>query len=84
MENVVCAAPMAIAAERGFARKTIGDLVAARSILHLDCLDEESVEELLMHVMLEIIIAAPHGDRFDSQRQRRAKRWRSGTWPALC
>ena len=59
--------------EPGFAGKTIGDLVAAQGrataetlakngcpvrIIHLDRLDEASLGELLMHFMLETIIAA--------------------------
>jgi len=61
------------AGERGFAGKTVGDLVAAQSramvetfVAHglpvrtiaLHRLDEESLGELLMHFMLETIIAA--------------------------
>jgi glucose-6-phosphate isomerase len=62
-----------LAGEPGFAGKTIGDLVAAegrataetlakngcpvRSI-HLERLDEETLGELMMHFMLETIIAA--------------------------
>jgi glucose-6-phosphate isomerase len=59
--------------EPGFAGKTIGDLVAAEArataetlarngcpvrTLHIDTLDESSLGELLMHFMLETIIAA--------------------------
>jgi glucose-6-phosphate isomerase len=59
--------------EPGFAGKTIGDLVAAQGrataetlarngcpvrTMHLDRLDEASLGELLMHFMLETIIAA--------------------------
>jgi glucose-6-phosphate isomerase len=62
-----------LAGEPGFAGKTIGDLVAAESrataetlakngcpvrTLHLTHLDEETLGELLMHFMLETIIAA--------------------------
>ena len=62
-----------IAGEPGFAGKTIGDLVAAEGrataetlakngcpvrTLHIDKLDEESLGELMMHFMLETIIAA--------------------------
>jgi glucose-6-phosphate isomerase len=62
-----------LAGEPGFAGKTIGDLVAAQGrataetlaknscpvrTIHLDRLDEESLGELLMHFMLETIIAA--------------------------
>jgi glucose-6-phosphate isomerase len=62
-----------IAREAGFAGKTIGDLAAAEGrataetlakngcpvrTLHLDTLDEASLGELLMHFMLETIIAA--------------------------
>jgi glucose-6-phosphate isomerase len=62
-----------LAGEPGFAGKTIGDLVAAegrataetltkngcpvRSI-HIERLDEESLGELMMHFMLETVIAA--------------------------
>ena len=57
----------------GFAGKTIGDLVAAEGrataetlakngcpvrTIHIDRLDEESLGELMMHFMLETIIAA--------------------------
>jgi glucose-6-phosphate isomerase len=67
------AALAATAGEPGFGGKTIGDLVAAQGrataetlarngcpvrTLHLDRLDEESMGELLMHFMLETIIAA--------------------------
>jgi len=62
-----------IAGEPGFGGKTIGDLVAAEGrataetlasngcpvrTIHLEWLDEESLGELLMHFMLETIIAA--------------------------
>ena len=62
-----------LAGEPGFAGKTIGDLVAAEGrataetlanngcpvrTFHIDKLDEESLGELLMHFMLETIIAA--------------------------
>ncbi len=62
-----------LAGEPGFAGKTIGDLVAAEGrataatlakngcpvrMLHLPRLDEETLGELLMHFMLETIIAA--------------------------
>ena len=62
-----------LAGEPGFAAKTIGDLVAAEGRataetlanngcpvrrFHIDTLDEESLGELLMHFMLETIIAA--------------------------
>ena len=62
-----------LAGEPGFAGKTIGDLVAAESrataetlakngcpvrSIHLPRLDEESLGELLMHFMLETMIAA--------------------------
>ncbi|MBS0534863.1 MAG: glucose-6-phosphate isomerase [Proteobacteria bacterium] len=62
-----------IAGEPGFAGKTIGDLVGAQGrataetlakngcpvrTLHLPVIDEESIGELLMHFMLETIIAA--------------------------
>jgi glucose-6-phosphate isomerase len=61
------------AGEPGFADKTIGDLVAAQGrattetlvkngcpvrTLHLETLDEGSLGELLMHFMLETMIAA--------------------------
>jgi glucose-6-phosphate isomerase len=61
------------AGEPGFAGKTIGDLVAAQGratpetlakngcpvrTIHIDRLDEKSLGELLMHFMLETIIAA--------------------------
>ena len=61
------------AGEPGFAGKTIGDLVAAQGrataetlakngcpvrTIHLDRLDEASLGELLMHFMLETIVAA--------------------------
>jgi glucose-6-phosphate isomerase len=61
------------AGEQGFAGKTIGDLVAAQGrataetlakngcpvrTIHLDRLDEASLGELLMHFMLETIVAA--------------------------
>jgi glucose-6-phosphate isomerase len=61
------------AGEPGFAGKTMGDLVAAQGrataetlakngcpvrTIHLDTLDEASLGELLMHFMLETIIAA--------------------------
>jgi glucose-6-phosphate isomerase len=67
------AALAAMAGEPGFGGKTIGDLVAAQGrataetlakngcpvrTLHVDRLDEESMGELLMHFMLETIIAA--------------------------
>jgi glucose-6-phosphate isomerase len=67
------AALAAAAGEPGFAGKTIGDLVAAQGrataetlakngcpvrTLKLDRLDEASLGELLMHFMLETIIAA--------------------------
>jgi glucose-6-phosphate isomerase len=67
------AALAATAGEPGFGGKTIGDLVAAQGrataetlakngcpvrTLHLDCLDEESMGELLMHFMLETIVTA--------------------------
>jgi glucose-6-phosphate isomerase len=63
----------ATAGEPGFGGKTIGDLVDAQGrataetlahngcpvrTLHLDRLDEESMGELLMHFMLETIVAA--------------------------
>jgi glucose-6-phosphate isomerase len=63
----------AAAGEPGFAGKTIGDLVAAQGrataetlakngcpvrTIRLDHLDEASLGELLMHFMLETIIAA--------------------------
>jgi glucose-6-phosphate isomerase len=63
----------ALAGEPDFAGKTIGDLVAAQGrataetlakngcpvrTLHVDRLDEESLGELLMHFMLETIVAA--------------------------
>ena len=62
-----------LAGEPGFAGKTIGDLVAAEGrataetlanngcpvrTFHIERLDEESLGELLMHFMLETIIAA--------------------------
>ncbi len=62
-----------IAGEPGFAGKTIGDLVAAEArataetlakngcpvrVIHLPRLDEETLGELLMHFMLETIVAA--------------------------
>jgi glucose-6-phosphate isomerase len=62
-----------IAGEPGFAGKTIGDLVAAEGrataetlakngcpvrTIHISKLDEESLGELMMHFMLETIIAA--------------------------
>ncbi len=62
-----------VAGEPGLGNKTIGDLVAAQGrataetlikngcpvrTLHLPCIDEESLGELLMHFMLETIIAA--------------------------
>jgi glucose-6-phosphate isomerase len=62
-----------LAGEPGFGGKTIGDLVAAEGrataetlagngcpvrTLHLDRLDEEALGELMMHFMLETIIAA--------------------------
>ncbi len=62
-----------LAGEPGFAGKTIGDLVAAEGrataetlakngcpvrTIHIDRLDEESLGELMMHFMLETIIAA--------------------------
>ncbi len=61
------------AGEPGFGGKTIGDLVAAQGrataetlanngcpvrTIHIDALDERSLGELLMHFMLETIIAA--------------------------
>jgi glucose-6-phosphate isomerase len=61
------------AGEPGFAGKAIGDLVAAQGrataetlaangcpvrTIHLDRLDEASLGELMMHFMLEVIIAA--------------------------
>jgi glucose-6-phosphate isomerase len=61
------------AGEEGFAGKAIGDLVAAQGrataetlaangcpvrTIHLDRLDEAGLGELLMHFMLEVIIAA--------------------------
>jgi glucose-6-phosphate isomerase len=61
------------AGEPGFSGKTIGDLVAAEGrataetlakngcpvrTIHIDELDEESLGELMMHFMLETIIAA--------------------------
>ena len=67
------AALAATAGEPGFGGKTIGDLVAAQGrataetlarngcpvrTLHLDRLDDESMGELLMHFMLETIVAA--------------------------
>ena len=71
-----------LAGEPGFAGKTIGDLVAAEArataetlakngcpvrTIHIDKLDEETLGELMMHFMLETIIAAHlHGiDAFD-------------------
>jgi glucose-6-phosphate isomerase len=63
----------ALAGEPDFAGKTIGDLVAAQGratpqtlaksgcpvrTIHLDRLDEKSLGELLMHFMLETIVAA--------------------------
>jgi glucose-6-phosphate isomerase len=63
----------ATAGEPGFGGKTIGDLVAAQGrataetlarngcpvrTLHLDRVDEESMGELLMHFMLETIVAS--------------------------
>jgi glucose-6-phosphate isomerase len=62
-----------LAGEPDFAGKTIGDLVAAQGrataetlakngcpvrTMRLDCLDERHMGELLMHFMLETIIAA--------------------------
>ena len=62
-----------LAGEPGFAGKTIGDLVAAEGrataetlanngcpvrTFHIERLDEESLGELLMHFMLETIVAA--------------------------
>ncbi|HZP77310.1 MAG TPA: glucose-6-phosphate isomerase [Pseudolabrys sp.] len=62
-----------LAGEPGFGGKTIGDLVAAQGrataetlakngcpvrTLHLDAVNEETLGELLMHFMLETIIAA--------------------------
>jgi glucose-6-phosphate isomerase len=62
-----------LAGEGGFAGKTIGDLVAAEGrataetlanngcpvrMLHVERLDEASLGELLMHFMLETIVAA--------------------------
>ena len=62
-----------LAGEPGFSDKTIGDLVAAEGrataetlakngcpvrTIHIDRLDEESLGELMMHFMLETIIAA--------------------------
>jgi glucose-6-phosphate isomerase len=62
-----------LAGEPGFSGKTIGDLVAAEGrataetlanngcpvrSFHIDTLDEESLGELLMHFMLETIVAA--------------------------
>jgi glucose-6-phosphate isomerase len=62
-----------LAGEPGFSGKTIGDLVAAEGrataetlaksgcpvrTIHVDRLDEESLGELMMHFMLETIIAA--------------------------
>jgi glucose-6-phosphate isomerase len=62
-----------MAGEPGFGGKTMGDLVAAQGrataetlakngcpvrTLHIDRVDEESMGELLMHFMLETIIAA--------------------------
>jgi glucose-6-phosphate isomerase len=62
-----------IAGEAGFGGKTIGDLVAAEGrataetlaengcpvrTMHIDTLDETSLGEVLMHFMLETIIAA--------------------------
>ena len=62
-----------LAGEPGFSGKTIGDLVAAEGrataetlvkngcpvrTMHIDRLDEESLGELMMHFMLETIIAA--------------------------
>lgn len=62
-----------LAGEAEFAGKTIGDLVAAEGrataetlanngcpvrIFHIDRLDEESLGELMMHFMLETIVAA--------------------------
>ena len=62
-----------LAGEAGFSGKTIGDLVAAEGrataetlagngcpvrTIHIDRLDEESLGELMMHFMLETIIAA--------------------------
>ena len=62
-----------VAGEPGLGNKTIGDLVAAQGrataetlikngcpvrTLHLPCIDEVSLGELLMHFMLETIIAA--------------------------
>jgi glucose-6-phosphate isomerase len=62
-----------LAGEPGFAGKTIGDLVAAEArataetlakngcpvrTIHVDELDEETLGELMMHFMLETIIAA--------------------------
>jgi len=67
------AALTAEAGEPGFAGKTIGDLVAAQGrataetlakngcpvrTIHLDRVDEASLGELLMHFMLETIVAA--------------------------
>ncbi|HEY7231813.1 MAG TPA: glucose-6-phosphate isomerase [Pseudolabrys sp.] len=62
-----------LAGEPGFSGKTIGDLVAAEGrataetlarngcpvrTIHIDKLDEETLGELMMHFMLETIIAA--------------------------
>jgi glucose-6-phosphate isomerase len=62
-----------LAGEPGFAGKTIGDLVAAEGrataetlakngcpvrTIHIERLDEETLGELLMHFMLETIVAA--------------------------
>ena len=62
-----------LAGEPGFSGKTIGDLVAAQGrataetlakngcpvrVIHMPSLDEKNLGELLMHFMLETIIAA--------------------------
>jgi len=88
------------AGEPGFAGKTIGDLVAAQGrataetlakngcpvrTIHLDRVDEASLGELLMHFMLETIVAAHllGVDPFDQpaveEGKVRAKRYLTGT-----
>jgi glucose-6-phosphate isomerase len=82
-----------LAGEPGFSGKTIGDLVAAEGrataetlakngcpvrTIHIDRLDEESLGELMMHLMLETIIAAHllGIDAFDQPRWKKVRYWR--------
>ena len=85
------------AGEPDFGGKTIGDLVAAQGrataetlakngcpvrTMHVETLDETSLGALMMHFMLETIIAAhlSASTRSTSRRWKKARCWRSSIW----